>query len=314
MGNKSILYIVGNGFDLYHGIPSSYKDFYNYLLNKVHEYNYPNCDICNSLHLLDYIYGSELWSDFEARLGKPNINAIRKTAEIERARSASVVKTFDDYACNVVERLGGYLKYFLSNWAHSLSLYVDKCGRRLNICDKRDDMFFTFNYTNMLENAYLINPNNIYHIHRDSNLDNITPIDDDINIIDCIYGYWLPNGQIYEDNISDIPEAIKLYSDYMKKPIEQIMQSDEWYKWFGKNGKARNINDIYVLGHSLNDIDMPYFIAIAQKCSRAKWHVSYYTEEDKIRIEQQLKNLGVPYELNTIDKVLTTTPCSCCYM
>ena len=28
---KEILYIIGNGFDLYHGIPTSYKDFYCWL-------------------------------------------------------------------------------------------------------------------------------------------------------------------------------------------------------------------------------------------------------------------------------------------
>ena len=52
----SILYIIGNGFDLYHGLPTSYKDFYEFgkdLLDEIEEF-----------YKLD-ISSATPWSDFE---------------------------------------------------------------------------------------------------------------------------------------------------------------------------------------------------------------------------------------------------------
>lgn len=52
------LYIIGNGFDIGHGIPCKYSDFYTYLernredvLEEMGQYYYVDSD-------------SELWSDF----------------------------------------------------------------------------------------------------------------------------------------------------------------------------------------------------------------------------------------------------------
>ena len=56
------LYIIGNGFDIGHGIPCKYSDFYTYLesnredvLEEMEQYYYVDSD-------------SELWSDFERGL------------------------------------------------------------------------------------------------------------------------------------------------------------------------------------------------------------------------------------------------------
>ena len=55
------LYIIGNGFDLYHGLPTSYTDFYEFgkkLLDEIEEF-----------YMLD-ISSAIPWSDFENSLGK----------------------------------------------------------------------------------------------------------------------------------------------------------------------------------------------------------------------------------------------------
>ena len=57
----SILYIIGNGFDLYHGLPTSYKDFYEFgkdLLDEIEEFY--KLDISSAIP----------WSDFENALGE----------------------------------------------------------------------------------------------------------------------------------------------------------------------------------------------------------------------------------------------------
>ena len=62
------LYIIGNGFDLHHGINSSYKNFQEWM----HE---NNPDV---IEKVDEIYGfcdEEWWSDFENQLA--SLDAIR---------------------------------------------------------------------------------------------------------------------------------------------------------------------------------------------------------------------------------------------
>ena len=53
------LYIIGNGFDLHHGLKSRYWDFKLYLENK-------DKDLLEKLE--EYFSSDSLWSDFEGTL------------------------------------------------------------------------------------------------------------------------------------------------------------------------------------------------------------------------------------------------------
>lgn len=53
-----------------------------------------------------------------------------------------------------------------------------------------------------------------------------------------------------------------------------------------------DVKHIYVLGHSLGNVDIPYFKAIneANVCPRQiHWHVSYYSDEEKQHLEDIMK-------------------------
>ena len=59
--NSNHLFIIGNGFDLWHNLPTNYKDFYQQYreyLDQIEHY-FPNG-----------LQEEELWSDFENVLGK----------------------------------------------------------------------------------------------------------------------------------------------------------------------------------------------------------------------------------------------------
>lgn len=67
------LYIIGNGFDLHHGINSSYKDFQEWMYEN-------NPDV---IEKADEIYGicdDEWWSDFENQLA--SLDTVRYSSEI----------------------------------------------------------------------------------------------------------------------------------------------------------------------------------------------------------------------------------------
>ena len=293
------LYIIGNGFDIYHGSPSRYSDFYNFCFCEAHN----NCSIhghdnCDTLQLLNYTYGSELWSDFENKLGKPDMNAIRAAARIEQKhRQPRIDESLDFRASNVVEEIGGYLQYHICKWAHSLDADVCKCKKLLDIDNEKESaLYLTFNYTKTLEKVYGISSNQIYHIHMDDDVENIK-VKNDIVGIDCIYGCGDIDAEI-EKNNSDFSETMRIYSDYMRKKTGEIIRSEQWKTWFGEYGKSKDVDKICVIGHSLNDIDKPYFVEINKKHPKAKWYVSYHTEKEKMAMEKRLKGLNVgSYEL-----------------
>jgi hypothetical protein len=71
------LYIIGNGFDRYHGLLTAYEDF------KKHA----ETNTKHGADLLECFYSPEsLWSEFEKCLANPNYNALLKSCEIEMSR------------------------------------------------------------------------------------------------------------------------------------------------------------------------------------------------------------------------------------
>jgi hypothetical protein len=70
----STLYIIGNGFDLYHGIPSAYKQFGTFVRDH-------SPDVYASIE--NYLAtDDDFWSNFEARLADFDANALIEHASI----------------------------------------------------------------------------------------------------------------------------------------------------------------------------------------------------------------------------------------
>lgn len=65
---ESRLYIIGNGFDLHHGIASSYRNFENHVKNN-------NAKLYSNLRL--YFNYDYLWSNFEAALAEIDVRSIQ---------------------------------------------------------------------------------------------------------------------------------------------------------------------------------------------------------------------------------------------
>lgn len=53
---------------------------------------------------------------------------------------------------------------------------------------------------------------------------------------------------------------------------------------------------IFVIGHSLNEIDLPYFHRIVDSAKDALWKVSYYSENEKESHIKALMSCGVSQE------------------
>lgn len=86
-------------------------------------------------------------------------------------------------------------------------------------------------------------------------------------------------------------EGIENYFEVSKKPVSRIINQ---HKDFFLD--LYDIDNIYVLGHSLNDVDMPYIQTIMSSMDypeECHWHISYFSESEKERMMTSMGKLGV---------------------
>ena len=104
----NILYLIGNGFDLNLNLKTSYKDFYNFILEKNNEK-----DLAIVAKFKNEIKNKPTnWSDLELELGK-------FTAEIDSIEDAN---NLHDY---LIDKLSSYLKLIEDNWDIEDGLPID---------------------------------------------------------------------------------------------------------------------------------------------------------------------------------------------
>lgn len=142
------LIIIGNGFDLEHGLNTGYSDFNNYLKEK-------NVDLEEKLDLL-FDFGDQ-WCDFENGLG--NL----------KEQAASFVLTVFGVR-GLESEIKNDLQQAFSSWIGEIN---DKgCAVRKFVLSNEDE-YLSFNYTHILETTYKINKDKITYIHGNVAIDNL---------------------------------------------------------------------------------------------------------------------------------------------
>ena len=327
-----ILFIIGNGFDKAHNLPTDYqKDLVSILKkNNMEKFNF-----INEL----YFNGDEkLWADFEENIGnvkrldqldQPITDKIQdffteysdpnqwtyssdsenygsEDMEVENARYEAesnkpndsdfelIYSDFKEFLDEGMEEMIAKANYQIAN--HKIAKIQD-----LHLT--HSDYYLNFNYTNTLEKVYHIPANNILHIHgtledmiygnKIQALSNITS-----NSFEIDFENYLKddiNEKAYSTSlISDYLNAIQ-YSDDEKEVLEKELadQVDDENFSFEKNIQIDRlkkfitilpvkIDEIVVLGHSLGEIDMPYFEYIGKKLPKVQWYISYYKRPENI--------------------------------
>lgn len=289
------LYIIGNGFDLAHEIPTCYRDFFNWLSCS----NFDGAkDFINSIHGLTK--DVDLWRNFEEALGKIDLpqyidTLLEEYAETQNPEdwTAQSDSVFAGIKYNIEEQYKELLVAF-SQWARSIETDgYDKFYEDLN---SAENYFFTFNYTNTLEQVYSIPKNRILHIHGDAKDEN------NAIIVGHNHDY-----QIDRDDVLTILEA-KLPADSGESGDLLLNSLNISFKQTKKNISAHigyfnylatlGIEKIIVLGHSYGNVDMPYFAKIKEVCPKAQWKCSCHTENDKQAAEILIKQLSLPATIN----------------
>lgn len=307
------LYVIGNGFDSAHQLKTSYWYFREYLKKYAEDFyvkleeNYGYFQ----MNLDDYHIGENpnevlrkrdncvyelFWKTIEEELGKVN-----ETAMLEFSNSIvsnmclesgleGIKDTLDDFWSGQYSFIK-QLQEYVFKWAKQIRLHkcVPICEELIN---NNEDIFLTFNYTNTLEKVYKIPSANILHIHG-----GLPPY--------CYTEPILGHGN-YEaikrcekmvseaekksdDEYISIYNAIaNFYKDTLKDTRKLLIANNDFF------GKLVNINTVKVIGHSLGEVDYPYFERIIQCVNdNANWNVYFHEDSDEDKFRKILNMLGV---------------------
>lgn len=183
------LFIIGNGFDLSHGLKTSYQDFREFLL-----LNHPNImmdelitpegsmlpdggihyDEDKVLSMLFYLLNQAEnddaeWKDIETSLGRLDFSEVYDWQDdiLDKDGDVDHWKTVyrnEDITDDLIIPTTAIQSYF-SEWVDSIKISSVNPKEDFMSLVKDRDQFITFNYTDTLEEVYGIDESNICHIH-----------------------------------------------------------------------------------------------------------------------------------------------------
>ena len=293
MNQVDDLYLIGNGFDLHHGIACKYSNFHDWLCE-----NNPMLEnrLFQVYDFHDNGRCSDLWSSLEDNLGKISVEAILEgyvyapmMLFITYADGEKATINMDDSTESVgeigltLERLYTGLHEEFTNWILQLKVPDTTPNVKIN---KDNAKFINFNYTQTLEQIYSVPSSNILYIHgcaaKNDNL---------------IFGHNMTRDKLlknWENNYSE-EELATLIS----ATDEMSILYKDVYKEIEKNGSfwqtIKDIKKIHIWGLSLSEVDLPYIKHINSMVNHnnTQWEFSWLSESDKNRMEEVATDLGI---------------------
>ena len=302
------LYIIGNGFDMHHGLKTSYLDYAKYIKSAhFHVYealtqNFPLTDI------EDHVKWDPLWARFEASLGDLYTEEIMdKYSDYVANPGADDFKdgdwdTIAIYIEQEIDDLLKGLKMTFTKFISSVEFPILDSQQLVKIDSK--SRFINFNYTETLELYYNINRDDILYIHNRSGESENLLLGHAVEEPDLFPEPKMPEGLTDEEKED--------WKDYQSDNYDLSIQRGQWEieNYFSKSLKntkeilklnynifkeLHEIKEIFVFGHSISEVDQPYFETILRNLITldAKWTVSYYSEDSIPELLYNLMNVGV---------------------
>ena len=263
------LYVIGNGFDIHHGIESRYSDFKEWLEKNKNK---------RLVRLMDEFFSNdrEFWGDIEEALGEYDEESITEYCEPESSIDEKLdhpgrwqAQVEDSIPYIFGEAMNEFREAF-DEWVRSIDISKSQVDLQMTLSSK----YLSTNYTETLEMIYGVPVHNVLHVHgsrldkdaefvigHGNSRDAIDPYGDD--------GQLLPYQNAYSSVIAIMNE--------WKKDCQSIIQRNEDFFY-----SLQYVKGVCIIGISYNGIDMPYLQAIANNVdSGCKWVLNYYSVRDK---------------------------------
>ncbi|MFQ3803028.1 AbiH family protein [Staphylococcus equorum] len=248
------LFVIGNGFDIAHGLNTNFEDFKFYILSNIERHDDKsgkfNSEMLKDLYLfltyaeasynIDYYtYTEDIskeWNQFETMLAyTPTFNVNNKFMQ----------KDILDNRILSEREIENLYKIFVT-WINSVSTKTKNKSKIF----REEDLLLNFNYTNVVERNYpIIRENNMEKIH--------------VNYIDgkeqLVYGH----NEKFSEDVDKSKEAIRVtsFAENLKKSIEQQIKIK---REFFEKIRTANITEIYFWGFSLSQVDKGYINQIVE--------------------------------------------------
>jgi len=267
------LVIIGNGFDLWHDMPTAYNDFYtqqNSYLDTIEHY-FPNG-----------LSGRKLWSDFENVLGLFDTDTLINERDFmdlsgDEFPTQQMYGLEDDMSSIGEEMVQDINKNF-TDWIESITL--NTVEQRISL--PKSAKYINFNYTNTLQKVYNIQKQDVCHIHGSIEQGNeliFGHIEEVINASHEEHAYYTEA----KNNANRVLVALK-------KPVDDII-SRRLIPMLQQNTE---ISCVTIIGHSLNKIDLSYFSKVLEQYPLAQWECYSYNQDEANNHSVVLQTLGVP--------------------
>lgn len=284
------LFIIGNGFDIFHHIPTTYGELREYFRRPLDYKDWlgidPTVYYDNPIYLMDQMIMESVFN-FNKVEGKSivfvdhNKSSFSQRFLLKRLKGKGVTilnKSFlwrefeetlgrvdfsqfiqdDAYydTDDMIRRAFDCLQSAFNEWIASVdisNIIADK--NVIELFNAGDAIFLTFNYTTTLEDTYHIPSEKICHIHGKSGGK-------------LIFGHSGLNEDEFLSLNKDFPFlAKKIFIEYTKNDKKIIEQN---IKFFNEINGC--ISDIYVFGFSFSSCDIRYIAEICRRASTANWH------------------------------------------
>jgi len=288
----NVLYVIGNGFDLHHGVMSSYKSFAIWLQQK-------NRILYEKLNAVCRV--ESLWRDFEGALPYVDRDYFLTIGELWLPQGWTEDDGYaelfyaQDYVRGEAEMLWDDIRKWFRKWVCSIAWH--EAYDKMKVWIDYEARFITFNYTPFLETQYGIPAENILYLHGKRADRSRPPVigHDGRDTFDEWYKKaprW--SKRHYRGKHSYLPEvemmtgSVEEFFSLSEKPVHRILFENQTFI-----DNLYDVSDIYVLGHSLGNVDMPYFRAINNANDYPedlRWHVSYYSEEERNNFERIMRS------------------------
>ncbi len=263
------LILIGNGFDRWQNIPSSYGHFQEYygahLVQTVKTLGFPlyndifEKDLSEPISAAELVFGDifspkgltwDFFGNFESALDKIDDQKILLFFGRSKESIEAVRRMTDEALCIV--------RTLFCGWVQSLDIKPCDSGYRF----PSDCFVINFNYTDTPEKRFFVDSQNTFHIHG-------TATDPD----SIIFGHATHPETAFRElaehklmkpiNGDELPRMKGLYAieDVLYRTDKHTYDNlDRLLEYMTENGvHIEDIENIYVLGHSFSEPDYDYF-------------------------------------------------------
>lgn len=270
-GKAMRLYIIGNGFDIRHGLPTRYKHFKSYVAKNDKE-------LYDAIE--EYIPAGDEWNELESALGEIDYELILQNSEMFLVTyntedwSDAYHHDYQYEVDKITRMLSARLKEQFADWVKGINIADAYNSEQYIPPIPRESLYFSFNYTNILQQIYAVPDAQIMHIHGNCSYDEDLILGHSFRVEKSLNPYIGPDQDI---RIAEAYDSIDKYFGNTFKPSKDIIKEENVFF-----SSLKNVDEVIVLGHSLAEVDGEYFAEINKSIPKsARWIVALYKGEEK---------------------------------